>query len=191
MLLATLLFLSPADAFASRREASVRAKRIKLLQEAMVLIRAGDTQLSGDRLKATFDIGQALSVLEAIPAPDPQTPPKPAANLAALRESMEKGKADLSSALDTMSQKDIAVANPVIAAINHVDKAIFLVELQERAAAAQAATPIPGPAPDTNAASSPAGGDQVQPVQRQQENSGQTKPGHPAAPATPAPANAP
>jgi hypothetical protein len=197
MLLATLLFLSPADAFAAKRGTSVRTKRIKLLQEALVLTKAGETQLTGDRLKATLEIQQALAALEAAPAPTPKVPPTPPANLAALHQSLEKGKADLTAALDTMSQKDIAVANPVIGAINHLDKAIFLVELQERAAAAQAvapappATPAPTPAPDTNAASSPAGGDQVQPVQPQQENSGQTQPGQPAASTTPAPTNAP
>jgi hypothetical protein len=183
VLLGILLALSPSDALAAKHKSSVTAKRIALLREALVLVQAGETQLTGDRLQATMDIQQALTALGATPeAPAPKPVPTPA-NLAALRESLEKGQKDLGDALDTMSQKDIAVANPVISAINHVDKAVFLVMLQERAAVASpSSTPTQSPAPEatqpssspTNAPSGPSGNEEVKPVQAQQEQGGQT-----------------
>jgi hypothetical protein len=196
VLLGILLALSPADALAAKHKSSVTAKRIALLREALVLVQAGETQLTGDRLRATLDIQQALTALGATPeAPAPKPAPTPA-NLAALRESLEKGQKELGDALDTMSQKDIAVANPVISAINHVDKAVFLVMLQERAAVASpSSTPAQSPSPETtqpsssptsptNAPSGPTGGEEVKPVQAQQEQSSQA-PTPPPAPTTP------
>ena len=189
VLLGILLALSPADALAAKHKSSVTAKRIALLREALVLVQAGETQLTGDRLRATLDIQQALTALGATPeAPAPKPAPTPA-NLAALRESLEKGQKELGDALDTMSQKDIAVANPVISAINHVDKAVFLVMLQERAAVASpSSTPTQSPAPEatqpssspTNAPLGPTGGEEVKPVQAQQEQGGQTPTPSPA-----------
>jgi hypothetical protein len=207
LLLGILVTLSPSDAFAAKHKPSITAKRITLLQEALVLVKAGETQFTGDRLRATLDIQQALTVLGSTSEQPPAAKPAPTpANLAVLRESLEKGQKKLGEALDTMSQKDIAVANPVISAINHVDKAAFLVLIQERAAAAQstssqtpaqssatATIPTPGagalpPASPTNALPVPTGGEEVKPVQSQQEQNGQTTT---PSPATTAPTNTP
>ena len=190
VLLGILITLSPAEAFAAKHKPSITAKRITLLQEALVLVKAGETQFTGDRLRATLDIQQALTVLGSTPEQSPTAKPAPTpANLAALRESLEKGQKKLGDALDTMSQKDIAVANPVISAINHVDKAVFLVMLQERAAASPSPAPAQSPDPAaTPTPSSPSGNEEVKPVQAQQEQGGQT----PApSPALSAPTNAP
>lgn len=211
MLLGILIALSPADAHAARHKTSVKAKRVALLQAALVSVRAGETELTGERLRATLNIEKALSLLGSTPAPA-QPSPTPA-SVTALRQSLEKAQKDLATALDTMSQNEIEIATPVIGAYNNVDKAQFLCQLQERAAAAAAANPQPTPAPSPSSeavpaatpaptssassnpvteasptpASSPSGGDQVAPVQGEQKNGTET----PEASATPAPTPVP
>jgi hypothetical protein len=192
VLLGILLALSPADALAAKHKSSVTAKRITLLREALVLVQAGETQLTGDRLRATLDIQQALTALGVPPTLTDSGTDAPTTT-SDLKASLKKAKTDLSKALITISREDVSVASPVIGAILHLDKAIFLLELQERTSPSPTATlttpagtpsALESPTSDPNALSGPTGGEEVKPVQAQKEQSSQA-PTPPPAPTTP------